>query len=119
MCVIKGYGIRVGIIDTGVDYTHPALGAGYGAGHQVEFGYDFVGDLYGDGTLPIPDSDPMDCDGRKWVCLAYSAPDGTHVAGIIFANNDTHVSGVSPDVVVGAYKIFGCSVRDGESMVMP
>ena len=33
-------------IDTGIDYNHPTLGAGFGPGHKVIGGYDFVGDAY-------------------------------------------------------------------------
>ncbi|KAF9303650.1 hypothetical protein BGZ74_003307, partial [Mortierella antarctica] len=39
---LAGHGIRVGIIDSGVDYTHEALGSCYGPGCKVQFGYDFV-----------------------------------------------------------------------------
>jgi len=35
-----------GSIDTGIDYTHPFLGAGIGPGHKVIGGFDFVGDAY-------------------------------------------------------------------------
>lgn len=42
---IYGKGVYVAIIDTGIDYTHPALGNGcFGAGCKVVNGYDFVGD---------------------------------------------------------------------------
>ena len=41
---IKGAGAKVAVIDTGVDYTHPALGGCFGAGCKVVNGYDFVGD---------------------------------------------------------------------------
>jgi hypothetical protein len=30
----------------GVDYTHPSLGGGFGPGHKIVGGYDFVGDDY-------------------------------------------------------------------------
>lgn len=33
-------------IDTGIDYTHPALGGKFGPGNKIIGGYDFVGDLY-------------------------------------------------------------------------
>lgn len=33
-------------IDTGIDYTHPSLGGGFGPGHKVIGGFDFVGDAY-------------------------------------------------------------------------
>jgi hypothetical protein len=57
---VYGKGITVGIIDTGIDYTHPALGGKVGAGNKVIGGYDFVGDAYTgrEGTpAPAPDND--------------------------------------------------------------
>ncbi|KAI8051226.1 hypothetical protein BDF22DRAFT_611688, partial [Syncephalis plumigaleata] len=41
-----GKGIRIGIIDTGVDYRHPALGGNNPATRRVLFGHDFVGNNY-------------------------------------------------------------------------
>ncbi|KAF9115048.1 hypothetical protein BGX27_009075 [Mortierella sp. AM989] len=108
---LTGKGIKVGIIDTGVDYKHPALGGCFGRGCKVAFGYDFVGDNYDNGDpekdIPRPDPDPMDCAGH-----------GTHVAGIVAARNEGPTAtgaqqfiGVAPDVTIGAYRVFGC---DGE-----
>lgn len=45
--------------DTGIDYTHPALGGGFGAGFKVAGGYDFVGDNYDGSNTPVPDPDPL------------------------------------------------------------
>ena len=42
---ILGKGIKVAVLDTGIDYLHPSLGGGYGAGFKVSHGYDFVGDV--------------------------------------------------------------------------
>lgn len=70
---IKGKGIQVAVIDSGVDYNHPSLGGGFGAGHKVSMGYDFVGDDYDGTNAPVPDDDPID-----------NCPDsghGTHCAG--------------------------------------
>ncbi|HEY6191701.1 MAG TPA: S8 family serine peptidase [Bacteroidota bacterium] len=53
--------IDIGIIDTGIDYLHEALGAGPIPNGKVVGGYDFVNN----------DNDPMDDNGH-----------GTHVAGI-------------------------------------
>ncbi|KAF9910104.1 hypothetical protein EC991_007236 [Linnemannia zychae] len=108
---LTGKGIKVGIIDTGVDYKHPALGGCFGPGCKVAFGYDFVGDDYDNGNsekdTPKPDRDPMDCAGH-----------GTHVAGIVAARNQgpnaigpQDFVGVAPDATIGAYRVFGC---DGE-----
>ena len=98
---ITGKNIRVGLIDTGIDYHHPDLGGGFGPGHRVYTGYDFVGKLYNaDPTspsydpIPNPDNDPDDEAGH-----------GTHVAGIIGANGV--IKGVAPGVRFGAYKVFG------------
>ncbi|CAE6533031.1 unnamed protein product [Rhizoctonia solani] len=100
---IYGKGITIGIIDTGVDYNHPALGAGFGPGHKIIGGHDFVGDAYTGqpGTpAPAPDNDPLDeCNGH-----------GTHVAGIIGANpnNIWNISGVAYESSINAYRVFGC-----------
>lgn len=100
----SGAGIRVAVMDTGIDYNHPDLG-GPGAfpTGRVVAGYDFVGDAFDASnpaaSTPVPDHDPMDCNGH-----------GTHVAGIVGASpgGPTGVKGVAPGVVFGAYKVFGC-----------
>nr|CUX90926.1 serine peptidase S08 [Flammulina velutipes] len=98
---IYGAGIKIGILDTGIDYTHPALGGGFGEGFKVVGGYDFVGDDYTGSNEPVPDSDPLDqCAGH-----------GTHVAGIIAADPDNpySISGVAYEASISAYRVFGCS----------
>lgn len=40
---IYGAGAIVGVVDTGIDYKHPALGGGFGSGFKVAKGHDFVG----------------------------------------------------------------------------
>jgi subtilisin family serine protease len=94
-----GQGVKVAIIDTGVDYTHanfdgpgtvaaftqaqatstdPANPAWFGPNApRVKGGYDFVGDTYQDDPasanyqpVPNPDPNPLDCNGH-----------GSHVAG--------------------------------------
>lgn len=66
---IKGKGIKVGIIDTGVDYRHPALGGGFGPGFKIAGGYSFVND---NGTL-MNSPDPLS------TCI--TGGHGTHVSG--------------------------------------
>ena len=81
--------IRVAVIDSGIDYSHPDLIANYAGG------VDFLN----------ADSDPMDDHGH-----------GTHLAGTIAAalNNQTGtppaaegVVGVAPNARILAYKVCG------------
>lgn len=99
---ITGKGIKVAIMDTGIDYHNPDLGGCFGPACRVFTGWDFVGDAYNADSssllyspVPVPDPDPDDCNGH-----------GTHVSGIVGANGA--VKGVAPDVRFGAYRVFGC-----------
>lgn len=67
---LDGAGQTIAIIDSGIDYTHPSLGGGFGPGFKVVGGYDFVDD----------DADPFDTFGH-----------GTEVAGVLAA--DEYVTG--------------------------
>ncbi len=102
-----GSGVKVAIMDTGVDYHHPDLGGCFGASCRVVTGWDFVGDLFNADPSslsynpnPVPDPDPDDCQGH-----------GTHVAGIVGASaaSSSGVTGVAPGVTFGAYRVFGCT----------
>jgi len=134
-----GDNIRVGIIDTGIDYHHVNFGGpgtNYGdnmttmigdvpyyPGPKIVGGYDFAGDGYdaggtGEALIPQPDPDPMDCNGH-----------GTHVAGTVGGYGVTgayttyagpwdtttnfdalHIGpGVAPQCDLYALRVFGCS----------
>jgi len=92
----RGAGVTVAILDTGIDYTHPALGGGFGAARKVIGGWDFVND----------DANPMDDQGH-----------GTHVAGIVAANLDDF-TGVAPDATLLAYKVLNAGGSGSESDVL-
>jgi len=105
---LTGRGVRVAIIDTGIDYDNPDLGGCFGPGCRVEKGYDFVGDDYNAADVdPViaPDPDPDDCAGH-----------GTHVAGIVGANGE--VVGVAPEVTFLAYRVFGCEGSTSEDIIL-
>ncbi len=117
---ITGKGVKVGIVDTGIDYTHKMLG---GSGKSEDYmaidpatdnehfpnakvvgGFDFCGSDFASGplvkkyTIPKPDKNPLDEQGH-----------GTHVAGTVAGIGDTEntYSGVAPDADLYALKVFG------------
>ncbi|OBR12831.1 Serin endopeptidase [Colletotrichum higginsianum IMI 349063] len=91
---IFGQGVKVGVVDSGTWYKHPALGGGFGEGFKVAGGYDFVGNGIWPYEDKSPDDDPEDQLGH-----------GTHVAGIIAGKNDFW-SGVAPEASIYSYKVF-------------
>lgn len=102
----SGKGITIGVIDTGVDYLHPALGAGIGPGFKIAGGVNFIGNASYNITNRSPNYDPMDCQGH-----------GTHVAGIIAGDNE-QLTGVAPNATLYSYKIFGCGGGTTEDVLM-
>lgn len=101
---VTGKGFRIAIVDSGIDYHHPALGGCFGPGCLVETGWDLVGDNYNPPGMPTPDPDPYDnCVGH-----------GTHVAGIIAAQlqgNEYGFTGAAPGAKLAAYRAWGCSAK--------
>ncbi|MFB5615503.1 MAG: S8 family serine peptidase, partial [Candidatus Nitrosomaritimum yanchengensis] len=85
---INGTGVKIAVIDTGVDFNHPDL-LGWGPDGKVVGGYNFVQE----GELP------MDNNGH-----------GTQVAGVIAA--DGVVKGVAPKAKILAYKVS----EDGDAV---
>ena len=129
-----GYGVKVAVIDSGIDYTHGDFvrdGDVAFPTAKVVAGYDLVGDDYAPGEggiaeLPQPDSDPMDCS------IDDGGGHGTHVAGTIAgygikSNGDTYgissserytstlntstfklAPGMAPLASLIAVRVFGC-----------
>ncbi|WP_235820440.1 S8 family serine peptidase [Halalkalibacter krulwichiae] len=82
---LTGKGIKVAVIDTGIDYHHPDLKANYKGGYDV---VDY-------------DRDPMETVATQGPPTLH----GTHVAGIIAANGQ--VKGIAPDADIYAYRALG------------
>ena len=78
---INGEGVKIAVIDTGVDFNHPDL-FGWGPEGKVVGGHNFIQE----GELP------MDNNGH-----------GTQVAGVIAA--DGQVKGIAPKAKILAYKV--------------
>jgi len=81
-----GRGVKVAVLDTGIDYDHPDLRPAGGVNYA--------------GTAKDGSANPVDWNDNYG--------HGTHVAGIIAARNNTiGVIGVAPDVSLWAVKVLG------------
>ena len=127
---IRGQNIRVGVLDTGTDFTHTMFG---GSGLKEDFeavdpdqpsrffpnkklpaGIDLVGTTYDAASLdsrrslPKPDSNPFDEEGH-----------GTHVAGTIAGIGDgvNTYDGVAPDAEIYTIKVFGAGSTSDEIVI--
>ncbi|CAN5533127.1 hypothetical protein BH10BDE1_BH10BDE1_17920 [soil metagenome] len=128
---IRGQGIKVGIIDTGIDYTHAMFGglgteAAYKAVNpnepnagfpsaKVVGGVDLVGTTYDSAavdfnrTIPLLDANPIDEAGH-----------GSHVAGTVAGKGDgvNTYDGVAPDASLYAVKVFGANGSTSDTVVI-
>lgn len=130
---VDGTGVTIAVIDTGIDYTHAALG---GSGDPDDYadndplvvepgtfptakvvgGIDLVGEFFDARCpdpnalptctdVPTPDADPLDTNGH-----------GTHVAGIAASIGAGEVPvGVAPGASLFAIKVFSDAFGDGNA----
>lgn len=117
---VNGSGMRVAVVDTGIDYTHASFGGegtpeAYDANNptfiepdsfpttKVIGGFDFVGENYdvldsdASNDTPRPDFDPLDEDGH-----------GSHTASTVAGLNvpGNVGRGVAPGAKLYAYKVW-------------
>lgn len=103
-----GKGMRIGIVDSGVDYNHPVLGGCFGPGCIVSYGMDLIGDAFNGTNTPMPGPYPMDCLGH-----------GTHVSGIIAAQkNPLGFIGAAYGATIGMYKALDCAGSSSNDVLM-
>jgi subtilisin family serine protease len=131
-----GAGMRIALIDTGIDYTHADFG---GSGNVSDYtannatfiepgtfptakvvgGTDLVGEWYDANcppvtpswgvcsSIPMPDPDPLDLAGH-----------GTHVAGIAAGIGTSKVAhGVAPGASLLIYKVFALGSTSSANVV--
>jgi subtilisin family serine protease len=130
---VDGRGLKIGIIDSGIDYTHADFGGGGTvadfAGNdptriepgsfptaKVVAGFDFAGDAYNPNDhaheTPIPDNDPLDCATNGH---------GTHVAGIaaglgVLSDGTTYRSNHTSALDFSAFRVAP-GIAPGASLV--
>ena len=86
----SGNGVTVGIVDTGIDGSHPAL-------TNVSGGLNCVGDEVRDNPGAAKEWGPATTEGEH----------GTHVAGIVGGNGKGNgFRGVAPGVKLRSYRVF-------------
>jgi uncharacterized repeat protein (TIGR02543 family) len=131
-----GQKIKVGVLDTGIDYNHPDLKAVYKGGHDLvnNAGIDANGHV-----VYVDDHDPMETTYDDWEAAKanpdaivgpppadyklYITSHGTHVSGTIAANttdnNSTYsANGIAPDVDLYGYRVLGPGGRGTSESVL-
>jgi uncharacterized repeat protein (TIGR01451 family) len=140
---LTGAGVKIGIIDTGIDYLHAnfggnglsatytaaaaattnftTLGGGFPSA-KVVGGWDFAGDLYTGSNAPTPDPNPMDCGGHGSHVAGTAAGYGVTTGNATFAGPyNTSVPfgslkigpGVAPLASLYSLRVFGCGGSTG------
>ena len=105
-----GQGLKIGIIDEGVDQTHPFFNP---AGYTMPAGYPKGNTAYTTAKVIVARAFPPPTTTWKYAGLPFdpvNSEHATHVAGIAAGNNGTAVSktvlvsGVAPKAYIGNYK---------------
>ncbi|MGG0175854.1 S8 family serine peptidase [Gottfriedia acidiceleris] len=100
-----GKGVKVAVLDTGVDYNHPDIKGAF------KGGYDFISN----------DNDPMETTYDDWVkagkpggssgAANYETEHGTHVSGTIVGQgkntSEFATTGIAPDADLYVYRVLG------------
>ncbi len=144
---LTGRGVRLGVMDTGIDYTHADFGgpgtvAAFQAADAVDTqpgwetakvvgGWDFSGDDYAaedDNSMPAPDPNPLDCNGHGSHVAGTAAGYGVNGNGSTFKGNYRTLTGAAlnamrigpgtaPKASLFALRVFGC--EGSTDLVMP
>lgn len=123
---VQGTAIKIGVIDTGIDYIHFNFnGTGIYVGQdfttldeavnafptaKVVGGWDFAGDAYNADPasssydpIPAPDPDPMDCNGHGSHVAGTAAGYGVTTAGNTYVESGADTYASLKDLTSSAY----------------
>lgn len=145
---LTGKGVRLGVIDTGIDYTHADFGGpgttdAFEAADRADTqpgwetakvvgGWDFVGDDYNsaddNSAVPVPDPNPLDCEGHGTHVAGTAAGFGVDADGKTFRGNYRKLNaatlnemrigpGTAPQASLFALRVFGC--EGSTDVIMP
>ncbi|HEX6844837.1 MAG TPA: S8 family serine peptidase, partial [Actinomycetota bacterium] len=106
-----GQGVKIGIIDSGIDPSHPFFSP---AGYTMPAGFPKGQQRFTTAKVIVARVFPPKSATAASTRVAYSGDDsnhGTHVAGIAAGNAQTpaagrRISGVAPRAYLGNYKVF-------------
>jgi len=112
---VKGEGIKVGVIDTGISHDHPDL---TGAVNHSDLGYDFVNndnDPYETTRANYEEAlalDPTTPEYHPVTGRPYWTAHGSHVSGVIAGrgvgkDGQPGIKGIAPEAEIHAYKVLG------------
>ena len=136
-----GKKVKVAIVDTGIDYTHANFGGpgtiaawntavANSAGPadpmlfgilapKVKGGIDLAGDAYNGSNTPVPDSNPLDCNGHGSHVAGTAAGFGVTALGATYTGKYSTAAytqnafiigpGVAPGADLYAVRVFGCT----------
>lgn len=120
---INGKGVKVAVLDSGIDKNHPDLKDAFKGG--INFVDQSNPEEY---SRPRDDNDPSETspDERPIespeMYPATGAPfetyHGTHIAGIIAGNNRKGVKGVAPNIDLYAYRVLGAYTSGDTSTII-
>lgn len=120
---IEGQGVKVAVLDSGIDMHHPAIK------HAYRGGKNFVDqsdpEKYArtrdekDPSETSPDERPAGAPEKASTSGAsFETYHGTHIAGIIAGKNAVGVKGVAPKIDLYAYRIFGAYTGGDTSTIL-
>ena len=139
-----GENIKVADLDTGLDYIHRNFGGSASAAdynsindtspvpnadyptQKVPNGTDLVGDAYTGSNAPVPDNNPLDCNGHGTATASLIGGFGVTNAGFTYsgtydASNPTISNlsippGFAPNAKIIPVRLFGCPGGFGASV---